>query len=157
MSRAFTISGAQVILDDEDAMRFVGVRLEVASNGYVAVRKLGCRSQYIHRVIMGAPDGTVVDHINGNKLDNRRSNLRICLQSENCLNHKVDARSTTGVTGVRWDKHRLQWAAQIAVGNRTIPLGRFNEFEEAVAARKAAEQKYHGKFSCSEGVQRDKG
>lgn len=93
-------------------------------------------------------------HINGNKLDNRSVNLRICDHAENMANCKLNVRSKTGITGVRWDKDRGMWAAQISVRNRMIALGRFSTLEAAAEARRTAEAKYHGEFAGTKGAQR---
>lgn len=82
-----------------------------------------------------------IDHINGIRTDNRIENLRDVSQRENGLNTKLNSANTSGVMGVTWCKARQKWQAQIAC----IMIGRFETFEEAVAARKAAEreQGYH--------------
>lgn len=139
-------------MDVDDALRFVGATLFVGSNGYLKVSALKRKERYVHRLIMNADDDHVVDHINGEKLDNRRVNLRLCTRQENNCNSRVKGNNKTGVTGVRWDKARMQWAAQISYKNKMIPLGRFNTFDAAVEARKAAEIRYHGEFSASNGV-----
>lgn len=94
---------------------------------------------YMHRVITGAPKGKVVDHINGNGLDNRRANLRICCHSKNGHNrrHKHNPHGRTGIT---WDPHRERWVAQITVNYKYRALGRFKTKSEAIAARAQAEK-----------------
>lgn len=61
----------------------------------------------------------------------------------------------TGTVGVFWCKSRLKWVAQITAGGKHIPLGRFNDFEEAKAVRLAAEIKYHGEFAGHKGARSD--
>src|SRR5688500_5130193 len=68
---------------------------------------------WMHRVVMGAPDGLVVDHINGNRLDNRRRNLRICTQGENSLNRRKASNNTSGYIGVVRNKQTGRYIAQI--------------------------------------------
>jgi hypothetical protein len=153
----FTASGRQCVIDLDDAVTLLGFSLYVASNGYL---KAGVRNRsetYVHRILMALCKGDKrqVDHINGNKLDNRRQNLRVVNQTENNCNIAVRKDSTTRVTGVRWDTQRLKWAAQIAFNKKVIPLGRFDSFDEAVAARRAAEDKYHGPYAARHGAQRD--
>lgn len=143
----FDVRGNAVIMDVSAALLFVGVAWFVGSNGYLRVSRPGYGEQYVHRIIIDASDGDEVDHINGNKLDNRACNLRLVTHSQNMCNAAIRSHNKTGVTGVRWDKARKQWAAQIAINNKTIPLGRFNVFEHAVAARVAAEEKYHGEYA----------
>jgi hypothetical protein len=70
-------------------------------HGY-AVRTINRKRQYLHRFIMDVKKGETVDHINGDKLDNRLSNLRVCSQSINCLNkHKLLSTNSSGYNGIR--------------------------------------------------------
>lgn len=85
-----------------------------------------------------------IDHKNRIKSDNRIDNLRDVGQSENTFNAGVRANNTSGVTGVRWAADRNKWEARIRVNYRILYLGRFNGKEDAIAARKNAEQKYFG-------------
>lgn len=101
---------------------------------------------YLHREILNCPIGYQVDHINGNKLDNRRENLRICT---NMLNHynmpkRVDNKS--GVTGVYFNNRLKKWVAEIKANKIKIYIGSFNDLDEAKKARQIAEQKYFGNF-----------
>lgn len=102
-----------------------------------------------HRLIMNCFDkDIVIDHIKHNTLDNRKSKLRKCTNSQNNMNHIKRIDNTSGVTGVCFDKRINKWYAQIKVKNKKrITLGYFTNFEEAVVARKEAEQKYFGKYS----------
>lgn len=97
----------------------------------------------LHRLIMNAPDGMVVDHIDGNKLNNHKCNLRICTQAENTRNRGIASNSSTGVTGVRWNKINKTWRVMISDKN----IGSYKNFEDAVKARKQAEKEYFGEFA----------
>lgn len=88
-----------------------------------------------------------IDHIDGNPLNNAISNLRKAPQIDNCKNHKISRANKTGVTGVTWDSQTSQWRAVIAVNYKYLHIGRYDSFEQAVAARKSAEQKYFGEFA----------
>jgi group I intron endonuclease len=96
----------------------------------------------MHRLLMNPTKDLVVDHINGNTLDNTRKNLRICTKQQNNRN-----RHENRVIGVVMDKKRNKWKAIITVNDRQVYLGRFNNFEDAVLARRQAEQKYYGEFA----------
>lgn len=87
-----------------------------------------------------------VDHINGDKLDNRWSNLRIATRSQNMANTCLDPRNTSGATGVTWDKARNKWRAQLRVNGRKTNLGRFNTREEAAAKVEEVAQAQWGEF-----------
>jgi hypothetical protein len=102
---------------------------------------------HMHRVIMNTPQGFDTDHINGNKLDNRKINLRICSRSENNKNVGKRKNNTSGYKGVYWDKNRNQWSSCIKVFSKTVQLGCFKEKEEAYKAYCEAAKKYHGEFS----------
>lgn len=100
----------------------------------------------MHRVIMNAPRGTQVDHINGNGLDNRRENLRFCTTKQNLRNRGKNSRNTSGYKGVSWAKHANKWNAQIVVNRKRINLGYYEDVKEAALAYDEAARKYHGEF-----------
>lgn len=109
--------------------------------------------EYLHRVIMarklGRPlvKGELVDHINGNGLDNRRENLRLATTSQNNQNSRLPRTNTSGYKGVYWEKKRAKWHAQITINNICIFLGRFEDKEIAYQAYCEAAIKYHGEFA----------
>ena len=82
------------------------------------------RSQSLHRFIMKAPKGMCVDHINGNSLDNRRSNLRIVTQSENLLNWRTEPRSKSGYRSV-YTTRCISWRVQLVYYGKILSLGHF--------------------------------
>jgi hypothetical protein len=100
----------------------------------------------LHRFIADCPPDLYVDHINGNTLDNRRSNLRICTLGENNCNRRKSKNSSSGYKGVFWDNHYKKWGSSIQVNNKRINLGRFDDPEKAYEAYVAASKKYHGAF-----------
>ena len=91
--------------------------------------------------------GYVVDHINRNPLDNRRSNLRLCIYSENACNSGIQKNNTSGVTGVYYDKIYDRWMAKIGHDGKLIHLGFFDKKKDAIKARKSAEKRYFGRFA----------
>jgi hypothetical protein len=106
----------------------------------------------VHRLVWclihGADPGTkILDHINGNGLDNRIENLRLANHSQNGSNQKKTHRNTSGTVGVVWHKSSKKWQAQIEVHQKNIYLGLFSSKADACAARKAAESRYFGSFS----------
>ncbi len=116
-------------------------------NGRYAVRSAKSKGKqktvYMHRLILARMgfdiEGKDTDHKNRDKLDNRRSNLRVVSRSVNCHNTKVPSNSSTGITGVSFDKRSGKYKAQVGVNNRRIYLGIFYTIKEAKAARKQAE------------------
>lgn len=143
----FTTNGkrdVEVLIDDED-WPLVSQYQWWAVNQHGTIYIIN-RALKLHRVIMDAPNGYSVDHINGNTLDNRKGNLRICLNKDNVKNSKRPHNNTSGVKGVCWDKNRSKWMAKIKVDQRTINLGRYNDIEEANKAYFNAGRKYFGEF-----------
>jgi hypothetical protein len=124
------------------------------SAGYLC-GEIGGVSLLAHRVAWAYCQGSwpdeQVDHVNHDKKDNRLANLRLAPQAENVKNSGKRSDNSSGVTGVYWSRSRKKWVAQIGLpGPKTKPLGRYDIFEDAVAARKAAEIEYgfhenHGK------------
>ncbi len=86
----------------------------------------------------GEPSGEI-DHINGDRTDNRICNLRDVTSAGNSCNRRRQDRNTSGVTGVAWDKRASRWQARIGLNGKQKYLGYFDSLDEAVAARKAAE------------------
>ena len=114
-------------------------------NGYVRVR-VGKRLLLVHRVIYALAHGVMpmeVDHISGNRADNRIENLRDVSHLENLHNSKKRNTNTSGFAGVHWDARDQKWRAQICVDGRQIHLGYFNDYDDAVQARKLAKIKHH--------------
>jgi len=116
----------------------------ITSHGYRAVI-VNQKQYYIHRLVWKHQTGldpVNIDHINQDKQDNRIENLREVNQSQNGHNAKPPKNNKSGVKGVSWDKYRDKWSAQIKVNYIKIALGRHEDFEKAVEARKKAEIKY---------------
>ena len=97
----------------------------------------------MHRLIMNCPKDKVVDHINGNTLDNRKSNLRICTQHENSYNKVKGKNNTSGYKGVSWDKNANKWSVRL----HNKYLGLYNSLEEAVKVSKEFDKNEYGEFS----------
>lgn len=134
--------GKFAIVDAADYERVSRHKWHVSRHGgrLYAYRKARGRTIPMHRFIMNPPKGMVVDHIDGNGLNNRRCNLRICTQRQNVYNSRPSGAGSS-YKGVRWDKERRRWMAAIYDGTRRIHLGRFDDEAEAARAydRKAFE------------------
>jgi hypothetical protein len=83
-----------------------------------------------------------IDHINGDSMDNRIDNLRLVTHKENSLNKKLSSNNKSGVVGVSKNSRNKKWKADITYNNQKYYLGEFNNFDDAVKVRKAAEIKY---------------
>lgn len=108
------------------------------------------RGLRMHRAILkrhgNKIKGMLVDHINRNRLDNRKKNLRLVDDTYNAINSKVRIDNTSGYRGIFWDKSRKKWTAQISFRRKHFNLGRFIDINDAINARREAELKYFGKI-----------
>jgi hypothetical protein len=120
-------------IDDSDRHLLFGRSWHVTNNGYVAAR-INNKIVLLHRLLTKAPPELVVDHINGDRLDNRRVNLRLISQSLNSQNQRLSAANSSGFRGVVWDKARRKWVAQAKLDGRNVSIGRFDTLEQAATA-----------------------
>ena len=141
--------GRYALVDDEDYEYLSQFRWSVYKLGYVMRNENG-RSILMHREIMGVTArDLVVDHINHNTLDNRRSNLRVSTVQENTRNQKPqqDRDMASPYKGVGWSKRLGLWVASIVVDKKRIDLGNFFTQREAAAAYNAAALELFGEFA----------
>jgi hypothetical protein len=156
------------LVDDDDFIRFNGFNWYLKDDGYVITdsskprRKLGVSHKLkLHRLITACPEGMDVDHINGNKLDNRKANLRVCTRSENLFNQGVGGSAKhSKLKGAYYDNRPercLKWFSMISIPNenRNKFLGSFTSAEEAHEAYKKASLELHGEYSVYKGQQRE--
>jgi hypothetical protein len=142
-SREGNLQGLAVV-DQADAKvvdmaHAVGRRWRLVPPGYVAYTPPRESARYLHREILGLVpgDGLVVDHINGNPLDCRRSNMRACTQGENLQNTASRVGFASAYRGVSWATREGKWMARAVVRGKTTHLGYFDdELEAASAAQK---------------------
>lgn len=101
----------------------------------------------MHRVIMGVTDPAIkVDHINGNGLDNRRSNLRLATNSQNLCNRGKPSHNTSGYKGVSWYPRYGKWRATYRLNGKAKCAGYFTNIEDAVQAYRGAAAQTYGEF-----------
>ena len=142
--------GKFALVDDADYEYLSRFKWHLTAYGYAARRYyFGNNSTiiYMHREVNGAKKGQLVDHINRDRLDNRRINLRLCTKQTNAINSKLNKRNTSGYRGVSWDKVRKKWVAMLYVKGKCFNLGGYITIEDAAEARNTAALKYHGKFA----------
>lgn len=139
----------EILFDKEDFDLINKYCWRIDANGYVVTSaKNESTGKYnkiikLHRFLMQCPQENVVDHKNTNKLDNRKSNLRICKQSDNTKNHNLYKTNKSGISGVIWDKKNNNWRVRIG----DVNIGSFRKLDEAIKARKEAEEKIFGEFN----------
>jgi len=146
-------NGQSVLIDDEDFERVSKFKWSFRKMGGISYafrhwRELGVKkAESIHRHILNPKPGEIVDHINRNGLDNRRSNLRICNRSENCCNRKLGKNNKSGFKGVRLNKKTDKYEVRITKNGRVFFLGCFITSKEGAAAYNSAAKVLHGQFS----------
>ena len=145
--------GKVAIIDDCDSEWLSQWKWHYAkSKGYACKeRRFPVRKMlYMHREILQRvlrhKDFAETDHINRDKLDNRRCNLRPATSSQNKANVK-HVPGISGYQGVYWDKGRRKWSARIRANGKRLSLGYFDDVKEAARVRNEAARKYHGEFA----------
>jgi len=139
-------NGLVALVDERDFKMFGRVRwYAVRRKHYVYVRS---RLGLLHRVIMNAPAGLDVDHVNGNGLDNRRSNLRLATRQQNLHNsRKPTSGKSSTFKGVSWDESKRRWRARLRTGGRQVFLGLFDRERDAARAYNRAAREAFGAFA----------
>lgn len=151
----YTSKGEPFYVDLEDFWKVKNICWSITKEGYVA-GKVEDKTVRLHRFIMDAPNNKKVDHRGGDKTrnDNRKYNLRLASDQENAMNRKTPTNNTSGVSGVFMCNRCKKWCAQIGYKGHRKHLGYFDNFEEAVKARKEAEQQLFGEWSYSNSQKR---
>lgn len=142
--------GKYALVDDED-FEALNRHKWYYSQGY-AMRDewLGSSKKkhlQMHRVIMDTPAGNDTDHLNRDKLDNRRENLRVCTRSQNSVNKGIQKNSTTGFKGVHFFKRTGKWMSYVHLDKKRVYLGYFASPEAAATAYNKAVSEHYGEFA----------
>jgi hypothetical protein len=122
----------------------------IEENGYIRVTIDG-KPYRMHQLVFLYHNGYLtkgkeIDHIDGNRTNNRIDNLREVTRQQNSLNRKYYENSS-GIKGVSWSKERKKWVVQITINGMNRHLGRYNTLEEAKAVIENARNEYHGDFA----------
>lgn len=112
-----------------------------------AVRKPMSGIVLMHREILSTPKTVVVDHIDGDGLNNQRVNLRNCTDGENKRNRGMQRNNTSGVKGVSWSRQAKKWHARISVDKKSLHLGYFVDKNDAYEACRIAYIEHHKEFA----------
>lgn len=140
--------GKVALVDDED-YEWLNQWNWFSAKGYACRNSKwvnGKRTQiYMHREIIKTPDGMYTDHINWNKSDNRKSNLRVCTQAQNTYNRK--RYNKNGYRGVYWQPSMKKWGATICINGEPKYLGYHSDIKDAAIAYNNAAMEYFGDFA----------
>lgn len=148
-TKIIVASGVEVLVDDIDYQIFKKWRWHIDTKGYVYRHNIinGIdKPRRMHREITLAGCGMDVDHINGCKTDNRRSNLRICTRMQNLWNSRTKSSNTSGFKGIDFRQDKGKFRARIRAGGKRIHIGYFDTAELASEAYKKEAKKLHGDF-----------
>jgi hypothetical protein len=145
MRKIYLTKGKFTIVDDEDFEWINQWKWCATLSGY-AKRTIWINGKhkdvFMHRLIMSTPKGLEIDHLNLDKLDNRKENLRNCTHSQNMQNRKVTKNNKLGIKGISLSQHK--WRSRINVNNKNILLGSFEKMEDAMEAYRIGVKKYYG-------------
>ena len=159
MKEIISNKGRIALVDDDDYERLNGYKWYNSTDGYIqrSIKKSNEKWMIwmIHWDVIGKPiDGQQVDHRDGNKLNNCRSNLRICSNAENGMNRGMNKNNSTGYKGVKWNNASNKWIALIRTNGKQMYLGSFNDKIDAALAYNDGAKKYHGEFAQLNNVER---
>ncbi|MDE5116453.1 MAG: AP2 domain-containing protein [Trichodesmium sp. St2_bin2_1] len=149
MSKEILITRGQIVIVDEQDYEELSKYKWYLIDGFAArtIKKDDKRTTiYMHRVIMDAPMGVSVYHINHNKLDNQRKNLRLVKGSAR-MHRRPSVKHSSKYRGVYWCKDKRKWIAEIKVYKKQIRLGRFEVEKDAAIAYDEAARKYYGSLA----------
>lgn len=141
-------AGKAIRVDVADAPRLACHRFRLDGHGYVITTIKG-RTVLLHRLILDAPVGTEVDHRNGDRLDNRRENLRLASRAQNASNRGLSVANRSGFKGVRWHRGTGRWEARIKVDGRDRYLGLHNDPRVAARVYDTAALEAFGPFAVT--------
>jgi hypothetical protein len=145
-------NGDEFKIDIEDLYKVIKCKWYPTGQGISNRTCINQKGQYIHRYIMNEPSGFEVDHIDRDRLNNCRSNLRICTHQQNQCNQPLQINNTSGVTGVRFYKPRNKYVARIKYWGKDIHLGYYYTLLEAIQARDAGARLLFGEFAVLNGM-----
>lgn len=147
--------GKYALVDDEDFDWLnqwkwfadkIGGSFYSSRSGYSKELKKQTKLIRMHRFILNAKPGQLVDHADGNTLNNQRNNLRFATKSDNSKNSKVNRKNnSSGYKGI--ERNRKKWQARLTINSKRISLGTYKNKKLAAIAYNKAAKKYYGKFA----------
>lgn len=150
---AFVINSS-VLIDKEDLDIILSYNryISINSAGYAYIRYKG-DDIFLHRLLTGLPNRydpetkLIADHIDGDRLNNRKQNLRVVKKEINPINCKKYSNNKSGYKGVSWVERLGKWQVNLQINHKNKYLGVYEDYDEAVRVRKEAEEKYYGEYN----------
>ena len=151
MKKYIQLKHGTAIIDEQDFDRinqykWRSVILGKSKTPYAVSSHFG-RTVYMHRLVMNAHKETVIDHIDGNGLNNSRDNLRFVTYSQNNMNQPIRCDNTSGHKGINWCKDREKYQVYINIDRKRKSLGRYKTLEEAIYVRDQAAKVHYGEYA----------
>ena len=152
MNKYIQLKHGTAIIDEQDFDRINQYKWNSVDNDgmgkrYYAACKIRGMTVYMHRMVMGAQSGEMVDHIDGNGLNNSRRNLRFVVPSQNNMNQRVREDNTSGHKGISWCPDREKYQVYVNIDRKRKSLGRYRTLEEAIYVRDRAVKEHYGEFA----------
>lgn len=152
-----TVLNETVIIDTKNLEKILSFKryVSINSSGYPYMNWRG-KELFLHRFIVDLPQyfneetQLISEHINGNRLDCREENLRICHKSKNAINCKIYKTNTSGHKGISWNDKLNKWQVGLQYNKKNHYLGVYSNLDDAIKVRKEAELKYYGEFNRNE-------
>lgn len=145
------VGRATINVEDIDLIK--NYRWYLSKDGYAVStdknKTFGTSYITMHGIIMSCINGFKItpDHDNKNRLDNKRSNLRLSDRSQQQMNHNKNIRNTSGITGVNWDSYYSRWLVRVSIDKISKNIGYFDDLNDAIITRLKAEKKYYKEFA----------
>lgn len=136
-------AGKYALVDNEDYAELSKYKWYLNDNGYAA-KSQKQPTRYMHKLVFGHQTLPHIDHINRNKLDNRKSNLRECTISENMANQSIRSDNKSGYKGISWDSKKNKWFACTRKNKKTIYIGRYKNINDAIREHEKVFLEIHG-------------
>jgi len=153
-TRVLRLTNGQFTLVDADMFEFLKTKTwRVHSNGYIATGEYNPETQkakikYLHRLVNQTPEGMHTDHIDGNKRNNTRANLRSCTRTQNMMNQRTQTRNKySKYKGVSWCKQHRCWVAGVKMNRKRTNLGLFKTEVDAAKAYNLKALEFFGSFA----------
>jgi hypothetical protein len=136
-----------VMVDDEDFNYLDALNWQVDNQNVVSTHTKINGERLIHRIILKPPKGVEIDHIDGNRLNNQKSNLRFATSSQNKINRGARKDNKSGYKGVSWHKQRKCWTVRLTINGKYKHLGLYKDIKKAAQVYNQNALKHYGEYA----------